>query len=71
MKNKFESTQIFSLNNYLNLATSLAQAELYAKAEDTFDEVKKYRAVTSSQIKEMASRLFRHEQACILYYKHQ
>ena len=71
VKNKFESTQIFSLNNYLNLATSLAQAELYAKAEDTFDEVKKYRAVTSSQIKEMACRLFRHEQACILYYKHQ
>lgn len=71
VKNKFESTQIFGLNNYLNLAANLAQAELYAKAEDAFDEVAKYRAVTSSQIKEMASRLFQHEQACILYYKHQ
>ncbi len=69
VKNKFESTQIFGNINYLNVATNLAWFELTGEAEDIDREVGRYRAVSSAQLKDVAHRAFRRENANILYYK--
>lgn len=69
VKNRYESEQIFSNLNYLNVATNLAYFELIGKAEDINAEVEKYRAVTAGQIKEAAQKTFVHENCSILYYK--
>lgn len=68
VKNKFESAQIMGNLNYLNLATNLAQYELWGRAEDINKEVARYRAVTARQIQDVARRTFRHEKANVLYY---
>ena len=69
VKNKFESTQIFGNINYLNVATNLAWFELTGEAEDIDREVGRYHAVSSAQLKDVAHRAFRRENANILYYK--
>lgn len=69
VKNRFESEQIFSNINYLNVATNLAFFELIGQAEDINHEVEKYRAVSSKRIKEVAQRTFVHENCSVLYYK--
>lgn len=69
VKNKFESTQIFSNINYLDLATNLAWFELLNKAEDIEQEVNNYRAVTSEQLLQVAQSAFAEEKSNILYYK--
>lgn len=69
VKNKYESDQIFSNINYLNVATNLAYFELVGKAEEINDEVSKYRAVTARQIKEAARQVFVHGNCSTLYYK--
>lgn len=69
VKNKFESTQIFGNINYLNVATNLAWFELNGQAEELDQEVARYRAVTSGQLSEVATRAFREENAVVLYYK--
>lgn len=69
VKNRYESEQIFSNINYLNVATNLAFFELISKAEDINDEVRKYRSVSSEQITEMARKCFIKTNSNILYYK--
>lgn len=69
VKNRYESEQIFSNINYLNVATNLAFFELIGKAEDINDEVRKYRSVSSEQITEMARKCFIKTNSNILYYK--
>lgn len=69
VKNRYESEQIFSNINYLNVATNLAFFELIGKAEDINDEVRKYRSVSSEQITEMARKCFINTNSNILYYK--
>lgn len=69
LKNKFESTQIFGHINYLNVATDLAWFELNGQAEEIELEVERYRAVTPEQLREVAQRAFREENAVVLYYK--
>ena len=69
VKNRYESEQIFSNINYLNLATNLAFFELVGRAEDINHEVEKYRAVTAERIKEVARRTFVRENCSVLYYK--
>lgn len=69
VKNKYESDQIFSNINYLNVATNLAYFELIGKAEDINDEVSKYRAVTAEQMKDVAQRTFVRRNCSTLYYK--
>lgn len=69
VKNRYESEQIFSNINYLNVATNLAFFELIGKAEDINDEVRKYRSVPSEQITEMARKCFIKTNSNILYYK--
>ena len=69
VKNRYESEQIFSNINYLNVATNLAFFELIGRAEDINHEVEKYRAVTAHRIKEVAKRTFVRENCSVLYYK--
>ena len=69
VKNRYESEQIFSNINYLNVATNLAFFELIGRAEDINHEVAKYRAVTAQRIKEVAQRTFVRENCSVLYYK--
>ncbi|MGL4853041.1 MAG: M16 family metallopeptidase [Phocaeicola sp.] len=69
VKNRYESEQIFSNLNYLNVATNLAYYELIGEAEDINREVGRYRAVNSAQIKEVAQRLFVRTNCSVLYYK--
>ena len=69
VKNRYESEQIFSNINYLNVATNLAFFELIGQAEDINREVEKYRSVTAQRIKEVAKRTFVRENCSVLYYK--
>ena len=69
VKNRYESEQIFSNINYLNVATNLAFFELLGRAEDINHEVEKYRAVTAQRIKDVAKRTFVRENCSVLYYK--
>ncbi|MBE6275865.1 MAG: insulinase family protein [Bacteroides sp.] len=69
VKNRYESEQIFSNLNYLNVATNLAFFELLGRAEDINYEVEKYRAVTSPRIQEVARQAFVRENCSVLYYK--
>ena len=69
VKNKFESTQIFNNLSYLNVSTNLAWYELIGKAEDIDTEVDRYRAVTTEQLRTVASQVFSKPNASILYYK--
>ncbi|MBR5541480.1 MAG: insulinase family protein [Bacteroides sp.] len=69
VKNRYESEQIFSNINYLNVATNLAFFELIGRAEDINHEVEKYRSVTAQRIKEVAQRTFVRENCSVLYYK--
>lgn len=69
VKNRYESEQIFSNINYLNVATNLAYFELLGKAEMINEEVEKYRAVTAEQIQETARKTFIPENCNILYYR--
>ena len=68
VKNKFESEQIFSNINYLNVATNLAFFELISKAEDLNNEVNNYRKVTADQLKEIACKAFVHNNCSTLHY---
>ena len=69
VKNRYESEQIFSNINYLNVATNLAFFELIGKAEDINREVEKYRAITAERIMEVSKQTFVRENCSVLYYK--
>ena len=69
VKNRYESEQIFSNINYLNVATNLAFFELIGQAEDINHEVEKYRAVSAERIMEITKRTFVRENCSVLYYK--
>lgn len=69
VKNRYESEQIFSNINYVNVATNLAYFELIGGAEKINDEVANYRAVTAENIQHVAQTAFVPENCCILYYQ--
>jgi len=69
VKNRYESEQIFSNINYLNVATNLAFFELIGEAEDINREVEKYRAITAERIMEVSKQTFVKENCSVLYYK--
>ena len=68
VKNKYESEQIFSNINYLNVATNLAYYELMGGAERINTEVDRYRAVTKAQIQAVSVQCFRQENCCVIHY---
>ena len=69
VKNRYESEQIFSNLNYLNVATNLAYFELTGEAEDINREVEKYRSVTAEEIIRVSRQAFVPENCNVLYYR--
>jgi len=69
VKNKIESTHVFSEMSVLNKAMNLAFSELMGDAAMVNEELEKYRAVTKEQIMQQAKEIFREENCSTLYYK--
>jgi predicted Zn-dependent peptidase len=68
VKNKTESTMVFSEMSLLDKAMNLAQYELMGNADDFNHESARFLAVTAAQIKEQANKLFRRENSSTLVY---
>ncbi len=69
VKNKIESTLVFSEISFLNKAMNLAQFELLGQAEDINREVDKYQAVSAQGLLENAQQIFRPTNRSTLYYQ--
>jgi zinc protease len=68
VKNKTESTMVFSEMSLLDKAMNLAFYELMGDADDYNHESEKFLAVTAAQIKEQANTIFRKENSSTLVY---
>lgn len=68
VKNKTESTLMFSEMSLLDKAMNLAYYELLGDADLLNHEAEKYLAVTAEQMKEQANRLFRKDNSSTLIY---
>jgi predicted Zn-dependent peptidase len=68
VKNKIESSLVFSEINYLNKAMNLATHELLGNANDINSEVEKYQSVSTDDILRTSSKLFKRENCSVLYY---
>jgi predicted Zn-dependent peptidase len=69
VRNKFESSTVFSNTSILNKAVSLAHYELLDNPDLINREVESYRCVTSEMVTEAAERYFRTSNCSTLYYK--
>jgi len=69
VKNKIESTLLFSELSILDKAMNLAYYEAVSKAEDYNEEVHKYLSVNASQVQKVANLLFTKENSSTLIYK--
>lgn len=69
VKNKVESTLVFSEMNVLDKAMNLAFAELAGDAKNVNLEAGKYQAVTPENILDTAAKVFRPENCSTLFYK--
>ncbi|MCB9316045.1 MAG: insulinase family protein [Lewinellaceae bacterium] len=69
IKNRFESTIVFSETSILNKAQNLAFYEMLENAELMNDEVETYRAVSSLDMQRMAKKLFQKKNAAVLVYE--
>jgi predicted Zn-dependent peptidase len=69
VKNKVESTLVFSEMNVLDKAMNLAFAELNGDAGDVNLETGKYLAVTSENILDTAKKILKPENCTTMYYK--
>lgn len=68
VKNKTESTMVFSEMSLLDKAMNLAQFELFGDADKLNHEADKYLAVTAEQIQKQAKEIFRKENSSTLIY---
>ena len=68
VKNKAESTMVFSEMSLLDKAMNLAQFELFGDADKLNHETDKYLAVTAEQIQKQAKEIFRKENSSTLIY---
>jgi len=68
VKNKVESTLLFSEMSILNKAMNLAASELLGDAGLINTEADKYLSVTAEQIKEQANQIFSNTNSSTLYY---
>ena len=68
VKNKIESTLVFSEISYLNKAMNLASHELMSDANDINTEVDRYRKVSAEDILSISAKLFKKENCSVLYY---
>ncbi len=69
VRNKFESSTVFSNTSILNKAVSLAHYELLGNPELINSEVEAYRGVTSEMVADAAERYFRTSNCSTLFYK--
>lgn len=68
VKNKMESTMVFSEMSLLDKAMNLAYFELLGDAELLNAEIQKYLEVTADQIQAQAKKIFRKENSSTLHY---
>ncbi len=68
VKNKTESTMIFTEMSLLEKAMNLAYFELMGDAENLNHETEKYLAITAEEIQEQARQVFRRENSSTLVY---
>jgi zinc protease len=68
VKNKVESSLVFSEVDVLTKATNLAISELLGDANLVNQEIVKYNAVTTNKIKEVAQLYLKESNASVLYY---
>ena len=68
VKNKMESTMIFSEMSLLDKAMNLAYFELLGNADLLNSETEKYLSVDPKEIREQAQHIFRKENSSTLYY---
>lgn len=69
VKNKIESTLLFSEIGFLNKAMNLAQFELLSKAEDINLEPQKYSRITAQDIQRVSQEVFRADNCSTVLYK--
>lgn len=68
VKNKIESTMVFSEMSLLDKAMNLAFFELLGDSDRLNSETQKYLSVTATQIQQQAQQIFRKENSSTLYY---
>ena len=68
VKNKIESTMVFSEMSLLDKAMNLAFFELLGDADRLNTETQRYLNVTAEQIQQQAQQIFRKENSSTLYY---
>lgn len=68
VKNKFESSKIFSEMNVLNKAMNLAISELLGDAAAVNYEIENYNKVSATDIMKEATKIFQKENSNTLYY---
>lgn len=69
VRNRSESERTFNNINYLNRAVNLALMELIGQDNDLNDELARYCAVSPSDIRQTASKLFTKKNCNVIYYK--
>lgn len=69
LKNKVESTLVFSESNVLNKAINLAFFELLGDASQINEEVNYYLKITAEDLQRIARQIFTRENCSELYYK--
>ncbi|HEX2969329.1 MAG TPA: pitrilysin family protein [Bacteroidales bacterium] len=69
VKNRFESTNVFSNTNALNKAVNLSFYELMGRAEMINTEIDIYRKITAKMIGDSARKYFLNSNCSTLYYK--
>ena len=68
VKNKTESTMVFSEMSLLDKAMNLAQFELLGDAEELNNETAKYLALTAERLQQQANAVFRKDNSSTLIY---
>lgn len=68
VKNKMESTMVFSEMSLLDKAMNLAYFELLGDAQELNTEIQKYLNVSAEDIRAQAAHIFRKENSSTLYY---
>ncbi len=68
VKNKMESSLVFSEMDIMNKAMNIAIAEHLGDANFVNSEIDKYAAVTVTDIREQANKIFTKENSSVLYY---
>ena len=69
VRNRSESERTFNNFNYLNRAVNLALMELIGQDNDLSEELAHYCAVSTSDVRQTARKLFTKKNCNILYYK--